>query len=144
MFTQLYEGVKPTLGELEKFEATPDEVELNGKNNSPTISCTISWYMYDTTVTSGGGDSKAGPTLAPGDIVEVSEGQLMHLQGKVINVEGDVVTIMPKHEDLKVHTYMLVIPVYTPYYHYQILFIHSPNFSCQILLSLYSKLSSGA
>ena len=27
---QLYEGVKPTLGELEKFEATPDEVELNG------------------------------------------------------------------------------------------------------------------
>ena len=102
MFSQLYEGVKPTLGELEKFEATPDEVELNGKNNSPTISSTTSWYMYDTTVTSGGGDSKAGPTLAPGDIVEVSEGQLMHLQGKVINVEGDVVTIMPKHEDLKV------------------------------------------
>ena len=29
---QLYEGVKPTLGELEKFEATPDEVELNGKS----------------------------------------------------------------------------------------------------------------
>ena len=28
--SQLYEGVKPTLGELEKFEATPDEVELNG------------------------------------------------------------------------------------------------------------------
>ena len=53
----------------------------------------------------GGSDSKAGPQLAPGDIVEVSEGQLMHLQGKVINVEGDVITIMPKHEDLKVHTY---------------------------------------
>ena len=53
------------------------------------------------TVTSGS-DSKAGPTLAPGDIVEVCEGQLMHLQDKVINVEGDVVTIMPKHEDLKV------------------------------------------
>ena len=57
---------------------------------------------------SSSGDSKTGPTLAPGDIVEVSEGQLMHLQGKVINVEGDVVTIMPKHEDLKVCTYMLV------------------------------------
>ena len=57
--------------------------------------------VYAHTVT-GGGDSKAGPTLAPGDIVEVSEGQLMHLQGKVINVEGDVITIMPKHEDLKV------------------------------------------
>ena len=58
------------------------------------------------TVTSGG-DSKTGPTLAPGDIVEVCEGQLMHLQGKVINVEGDVITIMPKHEDLKVRTYII-------------------------------------
>ena len=29
---QLYEGVKPTLGESEKFEATPDKVELNGKS----------------------------------------------------------------------------------------------------------------
>ena len=26
----------------------------------------------------------------------------MHLQRKVINVEGDVITIMPKHEDLNV------------------------------------------
>ena len=51
-----------------------------------------------------GGDSKAGPTLAPGDIVEVCEGQLMRLQGKVINVEGDVITIMPKPEDLKICT----------------------------------------
>ena len=58
------------------------------------------------TVTSGG-DSKTGPMLAPGDIVEVCEGQLMHLQDKVINVEGDVITIMPKHEDLKVCTYII-------------------------------------
>ena len=28
---QMYDGVKPTLGELEKFEATPDEVEVEGK-----------------------------------------------------------------------------------------------------------------
>ena len=93
----MYEGVKPTLGELEKFEATPDEVELNGK-----YSTTVYWYIYDITVTSSGGDSKTGPILAPGDMVEVCEGQLMHLQGKVINVEGDVITIMPKHDDLKV------------------------------------------
>ena len=58
--------------------------------------------MYDITVTSSGGDSKTGPILAPGDMVEVCEGQLMHLQGKVINVEGDVITIMPKHDNLKV------------------------------------------
>ena len=97
----MYEGVKPTLGELEKFEATPDEVELNGKS-SEHITCKLV-YTYGLIVTSGG-DGKAGSTLAPGDIVEVCEGQLMHLQGKVINVEGDVITIMPKHEDLKVHT----------------------------------------
>ena len=59
----------------------------------------------------GGGDTKTGPTLAPGDIVEVCEGQLMHLQGKVINVEGDIITIMPKHEDLKVPLY-----TYTTFY----------------------------
>ena len=27
---QLHDGVKPTLQELEKFEATPEEVELEG------------------------------------------------------------------------------------------------------------------
>jgi len=58
--------------------------------------------MAVSTVASGD-SSKVVPTLAPGDVVEVREGQLMHLQGKVINVEGDVVTIMPKHDDLKVH-----------------------------------------
>ena len=65
----------------------------------------VYWYVYDITVTSSGGDSKAGPILAPGDMVEVCEGQLMHLQGKVINVEGYVITIMPKHDDLKVCMY---------------------------------------
>lgn len=30
MLLQIYEGVKPTLGELEKFEATPEEVEVEG------------------------------------------------------------------------------------------------------------------
>ena len=57
-------------------------------------------------MTSGGGDSKAGPILAPGDMVEVCEGQLMHLQGKVINVEGYVITIMPKYDDLKVYMHV--------------------------------------
>ena len=34
---QIFEGVKPTLGELEKFEATPEEVEVEGKY---TFTCT--------------------------------------------------------------------------------------------------------
>ncbi len=42
--------------------------------------------------------------LQPGDVVEVVEGDLMNLQGKVISVELDTVTIMPKHEDLKVRS----------------------------------------
>ena len=33
---QIFEGVKPTLGELEKFEATPEEVEVEGN----TFKCT--------------------------------------------------------------------------------------------------------
>ena len=28
--TQIYDGIKPTLQELEKFEATPEEVEIEG------------------------------------------------------------------------------------------------------------------
>ena len=27
---QMFDGIKPTLGELEKFEATPEEVEVEG------------------------------------------------------------------------------------------------------------------
>ena len=88
----MYKGVKPTLGELEKFESTPDEVELNGKKFNYSIIMYTGTYEYDITVTSSGDDSKTDPILAPGDIVEVCEGQLMYLQGKVINVEGDVIT----------------------------------------------------
>jgi len=42
--------------------------------------------------------------LAPGDMVEVAEGELVHLQGKIISIDGNKVTMLPKHEDLKVHT----------------------------------------
>ena len=45
--------------------------------------------------------------------MEVIEGDLMNLQGKVISVEADTVTIMPKHEDLKVRCRAYVIPVYS-------------------------------
>jgi len=55
-------------------------------------------------VGSGGGSSGSGPAnvLVPGDVVEVVEGDLMNLQGKVQVVEGDTITIIPRHEDLKV------------------------------------------
>ena len=37
-----------------------------------------------------------------GDIVEVCEGELIHLQGKVIGIDGNKITMLPKHEELKV------------------------------------------
>ena len=51
--------------------------------------------------TSMSGGSVSG-MLAPGDVVEVCDGELMHLQGKVVGVDGDVVTVLPNHEDLQV------------------------------------------
>ena len=44
--------------------------------------------------------------LATGDMVEVAEGELVHLQGKVIKVDGNKITLLPKHEDLKVCTFV--------------------------------------
>ena len=41
-------------------------------------------------------------SLMTGDIVEVAVGELVHLQGKVIKVDGNKITMLPKHEDLKV------------------------------------------
>ena len=51
--------------------------------------------------TSLSGD-KGGASLVPGDVVEVCEGELVHLQGKVMKVDGGIVTVMPQHEDLNV------------------------------------------
>lgn len=42
--------------------------------------------------------------LQAGDNVEVCEGELINLQGKILSVDGNKITIMPKHEDLKVMT----------------------------------------
>lgn len=74
------EGVKPTLAELEKFEDNPDSVDLDLDDRS----------------------SKTGRThsFAPGDMVQVAEGELMHLEGKVISIDRNKVTMMPKHQDL--------------------------------------------
>ena len=41
-------------------------------------------------------------TFCPGDNVIVADGELVNLQGKVMSVEGDKITMMPSHDDLKV------------------------------------------
>lgn len=50
--------------------------------------------------------------LQAGDNVEVCEGELINLQGKILSVDGNKITIMPKHEDLKVQMWVRVAHVY--------------------------------
>ncbi len=75
----LAEGVKPSLSELERFEEAPEgiDIELPGEKE------------------------EAAHNFATGDNVEVTEGELVNLQGKVMAVDGAKITMMPKHEDLK-------------------------------------------
>jgi len=75
------EGIKPTLSELERFEASVDDAELElGKSKAK--------------------DEKPH-TFAPGDTVRVAEGELIHLTGRIITVDGNTITMLPKHDDLK-------------------------------------------
>ena len=46
--------------------------------------------------------SDVAHNFSPGDMVEVCEGELVHLLGKVISMDGNKITMIPKHEDLKV------------------------------------------
>ncbi|KAA0192293.1 hypothetical protein HAZT_HAZT006833 [Hyalella azteca] len=75
----MFEGVKPTLAELEKFE------EQN---------------LTDVELTTASTDEESH-NFAPGDNVEVVEGELVNLMGKVTRVDGARIYIKPNHEDLK-------------------------------------------
>ena len=78
-----HEGINPTLDEITRFQSgndNEDEVDLSGlailaNNNNIKFS--------------------------KGDLVEVIEGDLINLMGTVESVEGDKVTVIPKHEELK-------------------------------------------
>lgn len=73
--------------------------------------------------TMGGSGSGASSVLVPGDMVEVTEGDLMNLHGKVVSVDGNTITILPRHQDLKVggysgiHTQDLVCPHMLKFFH---------------------------
>ncbi|CAG2112451.1 unnamed protein product [Medioppia subpectinata] len=76
----LIDGVKPTLSELEKFEEHPEGIELQ---------------LSESTIAEDKGHS-----FSPGDTVEVCEGELAHLLGKIITIDGNKITMIPRHEDL--------------------------------------------
>lgn len=78
--------MKPTLSELEKFEEAPEGIDLE----MPTTVAT---------------KDEATHSFSTGDTVEVCEGELMHLQGRITIIEGNKVTVMPKHEELTVSIY---------------------------------------
>jgi transcription elongation factor SPT5 len=76
-------GVKPTLSELEKFEEAPEGIDLE---------------MPQTVATK----DETTHSFSTGDTVEVCEGELMHLQGRITAIEGNKITVMPKHDELTV------------------------------------------
>ena len=47
------------------------------------------------------GKDEDGHSFAPGDNIEVAEGELMNLMGTVTRIDGDKITVLPKHDDLK-------------------------------------------
>ena len=58
-------------------------------------------------------DDASEGLFSPGDNVEVCEGELINLQGKVVSVEGNKVVMLPFHDDLKVR-YILRVTARLP------------------------------
>lgn len=76
------DGVEPKLSELEKFEEAPEGIDIE----LPSLTK----------------DENVAHSFSTGDNVEVCQGELMHLQGKILSIDGNFITVMPRHEDLKV------------------------------------------
>lgn len=77
-------GVKPSLSELEKFEESPEVVDID---------------------VSSGKDDGPGHNFSAGDNVEVCNGELVNLHGKIISIDGNTIMVMPKHDSLNVSIY---------------------------------------
>jgi transcription elongation factor SPT5 len=77
------DGVKPTLSELERFEEAPEGIDIELPSTGP-----------------GGKDDVTSHNFSAGDNVEVCEGELVNLHGKILAIDGNVITLMPQHEDL--------------------------------------------
>lgn len=81
--------MKPTLSELEKFEEAPEGIDIE--------------------LPAGGKDDGPGHSFSAGDNVEVCQGELMNLQGKILAIDGNMITVMPKHEDLTVSILIVIL-----------------------------------
>lgn len=73
---------------MEKFEEAPEGVEIDVSGTPVTGA-------------SGKEDQAVAHSFSNGDNVEVCEGELINLQGKIVSIDGNMIMVMPKHEDLK-------------------------------------------
>lgn len=101
--------MKPTLSELEKFEDQPEGIDLevvteSGRTGGGSGSFFRSQPEVPVECWCLCSGKEREHNLQAGDNVEVCEGELINLQGKILSVDGNKITIMPKHEDLKVRT----------------------------------------
>lgn len=53
-----------------------------------------------------------GHSFAPGDNIEVTDGELVNLRGTVQSVDGDKVVILPHHKDLTVNIVLSIASYY--------------------------------
>lgn len=84
--------MKPTLSELERFEEAPEGIDIELPSTGP-----------------GGKDDVTSHNFSAGDNVEVCEGELVNLHGKILAIDGNVITLMPQHEDLNVSDYYICL-----------------------------------
>lgn len=86
--------MKPTLSELERFEEAPEGIDIELPSSGP-----------------GGKDDVTSHNFSAGDNVEVCEGELVNLHGKILAIDGNVITVMPRHEDLHVSNIYISVKI---------------------------------
>ncbi|XP_001600437.1 transcription elongation factor SPT5-like [Nasonia vitripennis] len=79
------EGIKPTLEEIEHFEDSPENIDIE---------------LSDAPATGPGAKFDQMCNFSTGDKVKVNEGELIHLQGKIVSIDGNKIMVMPSHEEL--------------------------------------------
>lgn len=89
------EGIRPTLAELERFHQTPDSAQLAAVASTAAASATVA-------PVGSSGEAVITHCFTPGDVVEVCEGDLKNLRGKIISIEGNTrIVVQPNHSDLR-------------------------------------------
>ncbi|KAK4470075.1 hypothetical protein MN116_006539 [Schistosoma mekongi] len=86
------DGIRPTLAELERFHHTPDSLQIAAAAANAAANLT----------SAVGVEIASNHCFTPGDVVEVCEGDLKNLRGKVVSIEGNNrIIVQPNHSDLR-------------------------------------------